>query len=348
MDADSQNRGVRWSRRQVIAGGLLPLLLAPALSSARLAPAASQPVRAPRRGGPQPTGNAQSAAHSPPERADRLTTPVFINGRGPYRFLVDTGAERSVLAEELAVQLALPRCPPVLLQGIILAQKTAEVRVERLMAGSAQCADLRVPVLPRAMLEADGYLGLDALDDRRVIFDFATHQVKVEKPEGFFSTLWTPDNQIRVRTQGRFGLLRSPDCQVDGVRATAFIDSGAEVSVCNPPLYAALRQRKSPPTSLATVQLSGVTGGVIVGTVTLIDTIRLPGMTLTVTPVVIADLSVFALWGLKHEPAILIGMNCLRAFSRVAIDFGRKDLLFQVPSALLGPTTLARADSQLG
>ncbi len=346
MGVDIQIPGAAWSRRRFIANGLLPVLLVPSLSRALTATLA--PPSSARPDAHDASAAAGRAGPSGKERAARLTTPVYVNGHGPYHFLVDTGAERSVLAAELASRLDLPHCPPVLLQGIILAQKTLEVEVAQLETGRLTCTDLRVPILPGAMLEADGYLGLDVLNGHRVVFDFRRHALRIEKPQGFFSALWGHDNQIRVPAQGESGRLRSTDCYVDGVRATAFIDSGAQVSVCNPPLFAQLQHRKSPPMSFATVQLSGVTGGTIVGSVTEIDTIRLPGLSLTVTPVVIADLRVFALWGLKHKPAILIGMNCLRAFSSVAIDYARKDVLFQIPSAATAPMELAQADSGLG
>ena len=343
MGLDIQFPGGAWSRRSFIANGLLPVVLAPALAWALGVEPASYPSARPR--SPPTTGRAAGPAAR--ERAGRLTTPVFIDGRGPYDFLVDTGAERSVLAAELARQLRLPRFPPVLLQGIIRAQKTIEVEIARLVTGRLVSSDLRVPVLPRAMLDADGYLGLDVLNGHRVIFDFKAHKLKIEKPQGFFAALWTHRDEIRVSAQGESGRLRSTDCYVDGVRATAFVDSGAQVSVCNRPLYAALQHRKSPPALLAPVQISGVNGGTIRGAGTLLDTIRLPGFALSVTPVVIADLRVFALWGLKHKPAILIGMNCLRAFSSVTIDYGRKELLFEVPSAVTVPSTAAQGDARI-
>lgn len=275
-------------------------------------------------------------------------TPVHVNGHGPYLFLVDTGAERSVLAEELAARLHLPRRPPVLLEGIVRAQRAPEVRIERLAAGRVACSNLLTPTLPRAELQADGYLGLDVLNGHRVVFDFRAHRLMIERPQGFFAALWTGHDQFRVATQGRAGRLRSTHCRVDGARATAFIDSGAEVSVCNSALFAALRHARNPPAVLERIKLSGVTGGTMVGSVTLIDTIRLPGFTFTVTPVVIADLRVFGLWGLSTTPALLIGMNCLRAFSSVSIDYGRKDLLFTIPSARVLTPELAQADSSLG
>lgn len=328
VTADFELPGATWTRRRFIGSSPGFLLLVSALARTWASTVT-------------PQSSASHLSHTDPSHGSesgvadrvqvaRLTTPVYLNGHGPYHFLVDTGALRSVLATEIAARLALPLCPPVLFQGIILAQKTPEVKVDRLGVGSVTCADLRLPVLPRAMLETDGYLGLDVLNGHRVVFDFRNNTLTLEQSEGFFSTLWARDDQIRVPAEGESGRLRSTDCYADGIRSTAFIDGGSEVSVCNPSLYATLQRHKSPPVPLTTVQLSGITGGSIFGRVILIDAIQLPGLTLTGAPVVIADLPVFAFWGLSERPAILIGMNCLRAFSSVTIDYGRKALLFQI------------------
>ena len=59
---------------------------------------------------------------------DRLLTAVRINGAGPYRFLVDTGAERSLMATEIATQLALPSVRAVMIQGILRGQRGSSSR----------------------------------------------------------------------------------------------------------------------------------------------------------------------------------------------------------------------------
>jgi predicted aspartyl protease len=38
---------------------------------------------------------------------DRMTVEVFINGQGPFNFVVDTGADRSALSTTLAARLGL-------------------------------------------------------------------------------------------------------------------------------------------------------------------------------------------------------------------------------------------------
>jgi hypothetical protein len=51
--------------------------------------------------------------------------------------------------------------------------------------------------------------------------------------------------------------------------------------------------------------------------------------------VAIADMQIFDVWGLSQEPALLIGMNFLRQFARVSIDYGMKEVRFDLASMLL-------------
>jgi predicted aspartyl protease len=325
-----------WSRRRFIANGSLSVAFACSLpwaiarerseSAPRVAQVDGAAASSPASGG---SGSVASAT----DMTGRLSTTISIDGAGPYRFMVDTGAERTVIAEDIARSLALPRGREVLVQGIVLGAPAALVKIRRLEIGSLVCTRLEVPTLPRAMLNADGYLGLDVLDGRRVIFDFMAGTLTVTKPLGFFSALWTHGDEARVRTMGSSGRLRATDCVVDDVRAAAFIDSGAQISVINTALYAALQRHRASQTMDATTTITGVTGGSIVGITTLIDMIRLSELVLTFETVVVADLPVFKLWGLNRQPALLIGMDCLRRCARVSIDYGRKELRFQVASA---------------
>lgn len=330
--------GLRGSctRRRFIANGSLSLAFACSLPWTL---ARERPEGAPRvqqAGGAAASSGAAGGSGSVASVSDltgRLSTAVRVDGFGPCRFMVDTGAERTVIAADIAERLALPRVREVLVQGIVRGEPAALVRVHRLEMGSLVCAGLEVPTLPRAMLDADGYLGLDVLDGRRVIFDFAGGTLTVTSPQGFFSSLWTGGHEVRVHTLGESGRLRATDCVVDGVRADAFLDTGAEVSVSNSALYAALQRHKASPILPATETLTGVTGGSVVGVRSVLNMIQLGDLLLTFESVVVADLPVFKLWGLSEQPALLIGMDCLRRCARVSIDYRRKELRFEVASA---------------
>ena len=60
-----------------------------------------------------------------------------------------------------------------MLNGIVRSLATATVLVSNFSVGSVVRRNLELPVLPRSLLQADGYLGLDTLDGLRVTFDFS-------------------------------------------------------------------------------------------------------------------------------------------------------------------------------
>ena len=310
--------------------GLISMAMLPALARAN-----ARGTRAPdtatlrhsKHAATEPAGS--GAVPSQNSASGRLTTEVFINSVGPFHFMIDTGAERTVVAADIAARLRLPMGPRALLEGIVRSLPTQTVRIQQLRLGSLETLGLDVPTLPRPMMIADGILGLDVLNGRRVIFDFATRTLTVTGSQGFLAALWSAFDEVRVPTLGESGRLRATDCRIDGVHAAAFVDTGAAFTVSNEALFAACQKQQPTLPIIGLVSLSGVTGGTATGRVTVIDRLQLGELILTNTPVVIANLAIFRLWGLSHQPALLIGMNCLRAFKWVSIDYGRKVLNFK-------------------
>jgi hypothetical protein len=270
------------------------------------------------------------------EVANLLTVPVHINGQGPYRFVVDTGADRTVLAAEVAVELGLVHGARVLLNGVVQSRIADTVSIRHLAFGSSASGNFSVPTIPRSLLDADGYLGLDFLDGHRVTFDFKGGLLQVSDSRPKFSADWTRPSEARIHTFGSSGHLRSLDCRVDGVSTAAFVDSGAEVSAANAPLLAALSRRNPSFGVVGDMELIDITGGQIQGKVAMVKQIRLPGLAFDDCPLVIANFQVFKAWGLTRSPALLIGMNVLRQFSRVSIDYRLKELRFDLASSSAG------------
>ncbi len=265
-----------------------------------------------------------------------LTVTVRIDGNGPYRFVVDTGADRTVLATDLAAELGLVFSENVMLQGAVRAVKAQTVTIRELSFGVARYQSLIVPTLPRSTLGADGYLGLDTLDGHRVTFDFKNHALQVGAPHSRLSALLVRDNEARIRTVGSSGHLRALNCMVDGVRAAAFIDSGADLSAGNQALFDALASRNPAYGEIGRISLVDVTGGETSGSVSMVNKIHIMELELTDCPLVIADFKVFDVWGLARRPALLIGMNFLRRFSKVSIDYGLNELRFD-QAGLIAP-----------
>jgi hypothetical protein len=318
-------------RRRLLTGAVSSLALAPFVVRA-LCPA---PPLADTLGQKEARADQDDSIEAAAGEAMLLTVGVELNGNGPYAFVVDTGADRTVIADDLVDANGMARGPRVLVEGIIRSTPTDTALVSRMRLGSSERRDLWVPTLPRQMLKADGFLGLDVLDDRKVTFDFKRHLLTVGAPRPYFSTAWTGEHEDPIKARGDSGHLRALNCMVDGVRATAFIDSGAEVSACNLSLFTALKRHNTTQGTTGTVALSGVTGGRIEGTVTSVDKVQIQDFVFTQCALVIADFEIFKIWGLSHTPALLIGMNVLRSFAKVSIDYRRKEISFELTDSRL-------------
>ena len=303
------------SRRLVLSTGAACLGMAPLAAWGETSPA--------------PKDNGVAAAT---DASQHLTVQVQIDGKGPFRFVVDTGADRTVIADDVATALGLPHGRQVLVEGILRTVPADTVQIGAMAFGPFTLANFAAPVLSRASLQADGYLGLDAVGRGRVTLDFKGGRLLVEEPRPSFAANIVPPNEARVQVLGTQGHLRSVDCGVDGVAAAAFVDTGAEVSVGNSALFRALVDDHGALFEPGVVPLSGVTGGEIDGRVTRAGRVRLKGFEFTTAEIVIADIQIFDLWGLAERPALLIGMNYLRSFSSVSIDYGLKELRFDFAS----------------
>lgn len=314
------------SRRRFVGCGAASLALMPSLAGAQsISP-----------GVPLPPSLAQDAAKIAvdTDAAKHLTIAVKINGRGPYRFVIDTGADRTVIADNVATDLGLTPGPMVYVEGAVRTLPAQTVTLGDISFGAVRKEQLMVPVLPRMLVDADGYLGLDAVDGYRVTLDFRNRALLIEEPRHTQLLGYIKPNETIVRVSGRFGHLRSTSTRIDDVVATTFIDTGAEVSVGNSALFEELVARDPSYFKQETVMLSGVTGGTIEGRVTDINRIKMNSLTLYDSKVAISDLQIFDLWGLRGTPALLIGINFLRQFNQVSIDYGRKELRFDLASLI--------------
>ncbi len=318
-----------FSRRRFVNTGvasfLIPAAFAKAQSTAPAGPA--NPV-------PQSQQDTAKIATGK-DRADHLTINVTINGQGPFRFVVDTGADRSVLADDVAVSLGLLSQRRVMVEGIVRTIPARTVRIGNISFGPVSHDNLDVPVLSRSLLDADGYLGLDVIDGYRVTLDFRNHELEIGQSHHTWQSSRSQSEDVLVPVLGRFGHLRSVNCRADGVRATAFIDTGAEYSVGNAKLFDALMDANPVYLRPDLVPLTGITGGVVQGHITTIERVDMDPLHFVGCNIIIADLQIFQLWELNNTPAFLIGMNFLRQFSKVSIDYGAKELHFELARLIL-------------
>ncbi len=273
------------------------------------------------------------------DRTSRLTTPVFINGSGPYPFVIDTGANRSVISTELAQMLHLPAGPPARIHGIVGAQQTPTVNAQSFVAGNVDLPLAGVPTLSHADLGCDGFLGIDAFHDKRVIFDFRQGTVSIlrggqsEIADGPSGVTLTSDVDVKARR--RFGQLMIVDADASGRRFSCFVDSGAERSVGNMALRRALQARNHDSGfAPINVTLFGATGQDVLGEVAEVPRLRIGMIKFTEFPLAFADLHTFTLWGMQDRPALMMGMDLLSLFGLVIVDFRQNFVRFRMAETI--------------
>lgn len=262
------------------------------------------------------------------DRGRRLTVPVSITGAGPFDFVVDTGSERTVISRELADRLGLAAGEPVRLNSIAGVSSVDTVIIPARGLNSFPTGAIEAPALASANLGAAGLLGIDSLQKQRVVMNFAERTILIQ-PAKVKEQKLDPDT-ITVTARSRFGRLILTDAEVDRGRAQVIIDTGAQTSIGNE----ALRKRivaRGHKAAFYPMVLTSVTGEQIPAQVTLVESLRIGGVTFTDIPMAFADVHAFKKLGLANRPALLLGMDALRLFDMVAVDFANRRVRFVLP-----------------
>lgn len=255
----------------------------------------------------------------------RMTVPVRVQEQGPFRFLVDTGAQNTVLSTDLAARLAIPAKSRATLVGVAGKQLVDAVSVEQIDIGRRSYYGIYAPLLDQHNIGADGILGVDSLQGQRVLIDFARRLMVIGDAKelggrkGF---------EIVVTARRQSGQLIVTNARIDGVKTDVVIDTGTQDSIGNRALQTAMNKRNR---KNDTAFLRSVTGQEIVADIGVGKTLSLAGMEINNIRIAYADTPAFGVLGLSERPAILLGMRELRVFRRIAIDFDTRKILFDLP-----------------
>jgi len=255
------------------------------------------------------------------DQIGRIWAPVRINGRGPFRLVLDTGASSSGVTAMVALALGLSTTdsPAVLLRGVTGEARVPTIRVDTLSVGDVAVDSPLLPIVPDAMGGAEGILGSEGLTNKRIFIDFRHDRITIAYSRGEragFDFARIPFHSLR-------GQLIVVDAKVGQVRVKAIIDTGGQTTVANLALRDALGHRagRGRPDQIIGATMVAEDGEIIatpaieLGTIKMLD----PGITF-------ADLYIFKQWKLTGEPAILIGMDALGVLDALVIDYRQHEL----------------------
>ncbi len=259
---------------------------------------------------------------------NRMTVPVSIGPSGPYPFIIDTGSERTVVSRELAGVLKLVsgrrvRVTTMAGQSELGTYKLSDIRVSKISPDA-----LEAPAVDATNLGAPGMLGIDALKGHSVSIDFDKNvmEVRTSKKRGFGGS---PDD-IVIKAKNLYGQLIVTDARYRGKRISVVIDTGSPVTVGNLALLKRVKTEKS----LGIVSLQAVTGQYLTADYRVIDSLDIAGVGFHQLPIAFADALPFKRFGLTDTPALMLGMDSLRLFRRVQIDFANREIRLTLPRSV--------------
>jgi predicted aspartyl protease len=254
---------------------------------------------------------------------DRMTVPVSIGNSGPYHFVVDTGAQRTVISRELAGSLGLSPGKNVRLTAMTGTANVATVMIPMISVSTIGGTSIEAPSLESRNLGAPGMLGLDTLQGHAVSIDFVKQVMAVTPSAKRRRPISAAPGEIVVRGRNIFGQLIVTDASYRGRKIRVILDTGSGITMGN----MALRRRVGGGAkAVQPISLWDVTGESMKVDYTQIDKVDFAGVTFSHLPVAFSDAAPFRKFGLTDQPALLLGMDALRLFDRVSIDFPNREV----------------------
>ncbi len=250
----------------------------------------------------------------------RFVVDAFIGDKGPFPFVIDTAASRTIAYRRLPVALgidALPRRS----KRILTATGRSEALIYPIEAITALGRTLEVEetvaiAAPPGRKNTYGLIGIDLLRSKTLAFYL--QQAKVQLYDNIRNM---PGYKNWSMTQGRavgYGSL-AMTVTIEGVDVHAIIDTGASFTVMNEVAYAALPNNKSANGDREVRNIQSA-GGIRRGKTVSVDKFVLGAKQYDDVQVIASDLPIFTAFGARQAPAIIIGTDILGR-GEFAIDF---------------------------
>jgi len=273
----------------------------------------------------------------------RVSTDVFLNGQGPFNFVLDTASSRTMLFEHLRQELKLAPADTGMLKVYAMNNVGTAVPVKPGALGldTQTINGLTMGVLPDdvspidGQQSADGILGMDALSHYFVVMDHDTLQVKLMDPNDPGATAyreWPSERLTPYQAHDMDITFWWMNAKFGGKDVTALLDMGSGITMMNWQAAEGLGfhredflKTKIPQDlrdALGTLEPVVLVKGLSVQT---------GDRTFADQNVIVANAKVFQYFGLADRPAAIIGPALLRSNS-LAIDFGKRRIY-------IGPTT---------
>jgi predicted aspartyl protease len=250
-----------------------------------------------------------------------ILLPVHVNDRGPFDFILDTGAGTSLLASDLAKQLEVKTIG--LKEGQSAGGKVSVslAKVDSLAVGEIKLHDVDVGIVDLAQIgkivgaKIDGDLGYNFLKHFRVMIDYRDCEIRFDDPKRVESFGRSAKAEVPIRLASPAKPLILVDVHANGRGPFQFaIDTGTSTTAIAPELAKHLGVESSPVGA-------GTTGGASVDfSAGVLQSFQLGGAKIDNMAVVVADFFTMLNPAIGVKLDGIVGYNFLRNY-KVVIDY---------------------------
>lgn len=257
---------------------------------------------------------------------------VTLNGQVDGRFIVDTAASRTMLAQHTVGRLGLSgQGSPARMRGSTGSAPIEFFNLASLRIGGREYQQLGAYSLPRFSGSAhnDGLIGADILRHHVVDFDLPGNRLRLFQAESDF--LRDGDGWIAIPFHERAdGLLIVP-VTIGAIEMPALFDTGAAHSIMNP-IAARETGLSSARQTAAPSAIAGASGHAIAMYRVAMDRFSVGDFTVEHSAMGVADLAIFETLELNRGPAMLLSADAF-AGRRFIVDYPRNRLLVATDTA---------------
>jgi len=250
-----------------------------------------------------------------------ILLPVHVNDRGPFDFILDTGAGTSLLSSDLAKQLVVKVLGSKEGQSAGGKVSVSLAKVDSLAVGKTKLHDVDVGIVDLAQIgktigaRIDGDLGYNFLKHFRVAINYRDCEIRFDDPKRVESFARGAQTEVPIRLANPAKPLILVDVHANGRGPFQFaIDTGTSTTAITPELAKQLGVETSPVGA-------GTTGGAPVdfhaGS---LQSFQLGGAKIDNMAVVVADFFTMLNAAIGTKLDGIVGYNFLRDY-KVVIDY---------------------------
>ncbi len=250
-----------------------------------------------------------------------ILVPVGVNDRGPFDFILDTGAGTSLLSSELAKELGIKIVASKEGQGAGGKISVSLAKVDSMAIGEMRLENVDVGIVDLAQIggavgaKIDGDVGFNFLKHFRVTIDYRNSMIRLDDPKRVESFAGGAKTEVPIRLANPAKPLILVHVHANGRGPFQMaIDTGTSTS--------AITRELAKELGLVAREIPPVTGGggQVQASAAELESFQLGGARIDQLPVVVADFFTMLNTAIGAKLDGIVGYNFLRHY-KVVIDY---------------------------